>query len=290
MTTPRPPPSTLQPVTEATVATTETTAHDMTTPGDRRRPDTGTPDTGTGDCSDGSGRRDRRLRVRPGRGHDRRRRHRDVDQHRQPGPHRDELGELRHRLDRCRRDGASVTFDEPGTFTYICSFHPFMTGHHHRRLTSPAESTEETPMHLTSRQLNSLAQDVDDLHNEGMKSFAEETADLHLDASRAARRRFARRHRARRRRRARRPTPAAARSELAGRGARPRRPDDRRLRTERRARRRRRLRCCRTGADVRRRCPSPSCSSATTRPTPTRSVRSPATRPQPDPTPRSSPP
>ena len=22
---------------------------------------------------------------------------------------------------------ASVTFDEPGTFTYICSFHPFMT-------------------------------------------------------------------------------------------------------------------------------------------------------------------
>jgi plastocyanin len=23
---------------------------------------------------------------------------------------------------------ASVTFDEPGTYTYICSFHPFMTG------------------------------------------------------------------------------------------------------------------------------------------------------------------
>ena len=23
---------------------------------------------------------------------------------------------------------ASVTFDETGTFTYICSFHPFMTG------------------------------------------------------------------------------------------------------------------------------------------------------------------
>ena len=22
---------------------------------------------------------------------------------------------------------ASVTFDEPGTYTYICSFHPFMT-------------------------------------------------------------------------------------------------------------------------------------------------------------------
>ena len=45
-------------------------------------------------------------------------------------------------------------------------------------------------MHLTSRQLDSLAQDVDDLHNEGMKTFAEETADLHLDASRAARRRL----------------------------------------------------------------------------------------------------
>ena len=45
-------------------------------------------------------------------------------------------------------------------------------------------------MHLTSHQLESLAQDVDDLHNEGMKTFAEETADLHLDASRAARRRF----------------------------------------------------------------------------------------------------
>ena len=36
------------------------------------------------------------------------------------------LRELRHRLD--RPGAASVTFDEPGTFTYICSFHPFMTG------------------------------------------------------------------------------------------------------------------------------------------------------------------
>jgi hypothetical protein len=45
-------------------------------------------------------------------------------------------------------------------------------------------------MHLTSRQLESLAQDVDDLHNEGMKTFAEETADLHLDALRASRRRL----------------------------------------------------------------------------------------------------
>ena len=63
-------------------------------------------------------------------------------------------------------------------------------------------------MHLTARQLASLAQDVDDLHNEGMKSFAEETADLHLDASRAARRRFLAGTGLDRSGRARRPTPA----------------------------------------------------------------------------------
>ena len=141
-------------------------------------------------------------------------------------------------------------------------------------------------MHLTSRQLESLAQDVDDLHNEGMKTFAEETADLHLDAL------------ARRSAPACSPAPDSAESpcspprscsagsERAGRGARPRRPDDRRLRAERRARRRRRLHGRGAGADVgdvaRRR----SCSSATTRPTPTRSVRSPATRPRPARTPQ----
>lgn len=43
-------------------------------------------------------------------------------------------------------------------------------------------------MHLTSRQLRALAADVDDLHHEGMKTFAEETADLHADAYRASRR------------------------------------------------------------------------------------------------------
>ena len=45
-------------------------------------------------------------------------------------------------------------------------------------------------MQLTSRQFRSLAADVDDLHNENMKTFAEEIADLHLDSYRASRRRF----------------------------------------------------------------------------------------------------
>jgi Ferritin-like domain len=45
-------------------------------------------------------------------------------------------------------------------------------------------------MQITSRQFRSLAADVDDLHNDNMKSFAEETADLHLDAYRASRRGF----------------------------------------------------------------------------------------------------
>ena len=45
-------------------------------------------------------------------------------------------------------------------------------------------------MHLTSRQFRALADEVDDLHRAGMRSFAEETADLHLDAARSSRRRF----------------------------------------------------------------------------------------------------
>jgi hypothetical protein len=45
-------------------------------------------------------------------------------------------------------------------------------------------------MQITSRQFRSLAADVDDLHNESMKTFAEETADLHLDAYKASRRGF----------------------------------------------------------------------------------------------------
>lgn len=45
-------------------------------------------------------------------------------------------------------------------------------------------------MQITSRELRSLAADVDDLHNENMKTFAEETADLHLDAYKASRRGF----------------------------------------------------------------------------------------------------
>ena len=39
-------------------------------------------------------------------------------------------------------------------------------------------------MHLTSRQFRSLAAEVDDLHHENMKTFAEETAELHLDSYR----------------------------------------------------------------------------------------------------------
>jgi hypothetical protein len=45
-------------------------------------------------------------------------------------------------------------------------------------------------MQLTSRQFRSLAADVDDLHHENMKTFAEETADIHLDAAKSSRRGF----------------------------------------------------------------------------------------------------
>jgi rubrerythrin len=43
-------------------------------------------------------------------------------------------------------------------------------------------------MHITHRQLQQLAADVDDLHQDQMRTFQEETADLHLDAVRASRR------------------------------------------------------------------------------------------------------
>jgi hypothetical protein len=43
-------------------------------------------------------------------------------------------------------------------------------------------------MHLSARQLRAYAADVDDLHHQQMKSFAEEAADLHLDAARRSRR------------------------------------------------------------------------------------------------------
>ncbi|MCU1391787.1 MAG: hypothetical protein JWM34_215 [Ilumatobacteraceae bacterium] len=42
-------------------------------------------------------------------------------------------------------------------------------------------------MQITSQEFHSLAADVDDLHHESMKTFAEETADLHLDAYKASR-------------------------------------------------------------------------------------------------------
>ena len=45
-------------------------------------------------------------------------------------------------------------------------------------------------MQITAQELRSLAADVDDLHHENMKTFAQETADLHLDAAKASRRGF----------------------------------------------------------------------------------------------------
>jgi rubrerythrin len=45
-------------------------------------------------------------------------------------------------------------------------------------------------MHLTSRAFRRLAADVDEFHHEQMKTFEEESADLHLDAVRASRRGF----------------------------------------------------------------------------------------------------
>jgi Ferritin-like domain len=46
-------------------------------------------------------------------------------------------------------------------------------------------------MHITHRQLQRLAADVDELHHDQMRTFQEETADLHLDAVRASRRNLA---------------------------------------------------------------------------------------------------
>ena len=43
-------------------------------------------------------------------------------------------------------------------------------------------------MHISYRDLHRLADDVDELHHEQMKTFQEEAADLHLDAARTARR------------------------------------------------------------------------------------------------------
>ena len=43
-------------------------------------------------------------------------------------------------------------------------------------------------MHITHRQLQQLAAEVDELHHDQMRSFQEETADLHLDAVHASRR------------------------------------------------------------------------------------------------------
>lgn len=45
-------------------------------------------------------------------------------------------------------------------------------------------------MELTQQELRHLADDVDDLHREQMRTFHDEAAELHLDASRAQRRRI----------------------------------------------------------------------------------------------------
>jgi len=45
-------------------------------------------------------------------------------------------------------------------------------------------------MHLSPRQFRALADEADELHRAGMATFAEETAELHLGAARASRRRF----------------------------------------------------------------------------------------------------
>jgi rubrerythrin len=45
-------------------------------------------------------------------------------------------------------------------------------------------------MHLTARELRRLAADVDEFHHEQMKTFEEESADIHLDAVRSSRRGF----------------------------------------------------------------------------------------------------
>ena len=45
-------------------------------------------------------------------------------------------------------------------------------------------------MQITAKELRHLASDVDDMHRDAMRTFAEEAAELHLDASRRARRSF----------------------------------------------------------------------------------------------------
>jgi hypothetical protein len=46
-------------------------------------------------------------------------------------------------------------------------------------------------MHISHRELERLAAEVDELHHQQMKTFREETADLHVDTVRAARRNLA---------------------------------------------------------------------------------------------------
>jgi hypothetical protein len=55
------------------------------------------------------------------------------------------------------------------------------------RTTQP---TGGTGVQITAKELRHMASDVDDMHREAMRSFAEQAADLHLEATRGARRSF----------------------------------------------------------------------------------------------------
>jgi rubrerythrin len=55
------------------------------------------------------------------------------------------------------------------------------------RTTQP---TGGTGVQISAKELRHLASDVDDMHHDAMRTFAEEASDLHLDATRGARRSF----------------------------------------------------------------------------------------------------
>jgi hypothetical protein len=55
------------------------------------------------------------------------------------------------------------------------------------------QPTGGTGVQITAKELRHLASDVDDMHHDAMRTFAEEAAELHLDAARGARRSFLKR-------------------------------------------------------------------------------------------------
>ena len=117
-------------VTEGTVATTETMPHDMTTPGtvamDTAAPGTGTPDTSIGDAPMEAAVEIADFAFGPAEitiaaGGTVTWTNTDSQAHTATSSGNFDTGPIEPDAT------ASVTFDEPGTFTYICSFHPFMT-------------------------------------------------------------------------------------------------------------------------------------------------------------------